>query len=63
MTKNLANLRKETDIQVQDPKRQEDKPKVGTPRHSMIKLSVQSQKHRLLKEARENDPSLKMELP
>ena len=52
---NFPNLRKETDIQVQEAQRAPNKisPKRPTPRHIIIKMSKIKDKERILKAARE----------
>ena len=55
MAKNFLNLGKETDIQIQEAQRVQNKknPKRSTLRHIRIKMSKVKQKERILKAARE----------
>ena len=55
IAENFPNLRKETDIQVQEAQRAPNKinPKRPTPRHIIIKMSKIKDKERILKAARE----------
>ena len=53
MAENFSNLKKETDIQIQEAQRVPNKrtPKRPTPGHIIIKMSKVKDKERLLKEA------------
>ena len=55
MAENLLNLKKETDIQVQEAQRIPDKmsPNRLTPRHNLIKMAIVKDKERILKAARD----------
>ena len=52
--KNFPNLKKETDIQIQEAQRAQNKlnPNRPTPRHTIIKMTKVKYKERILKEAR-----------
>ena len=54
MAENFPNLKKETDIQIQEAQRVPNKinPNGSTPRHIMIKMAKVKDKERILKAAR-----------
>ena len=59
MAENFINLKKETDIQVQEAQRVPNKmnPNRPTPRHILIKMAKVKDKERILKAAREKKKS------
>lgn len=61
MAENFPNLKKETDIQIQEAQRVPNKinPKRPTPRHIVTKKAKVKEKDTILKEAREKQISYK----
>ena len=55
MAENFPNIKKETDIQVQEAQRVQNKmnPNKPTPRHIIIKMAKVEDKEKILKAARE----------
>ena len=55
MAENFPNLKKKTDMQVQDPQKLPNKmnPNRPTPRHIIIKMAKVKDKKRIVKEAKE----------
>ena len=65
MAENFPNLKKETDIQVQEAQKAPDKmnPKRPTPRHIIIKMAKVKERKRIQKAAREKQKAVYKRTP